>query len=510
MYNVVIFTDITDNIVSMPNLGPYKCAHVLRKQGYTCLVVNHLSEYTEAELKELIDLAVSDQTLLVGVSSTFLRDVQIERTPGKPTPRYPEIGMKTVFPQGKQFEDTILAYIRNKNSKIKFVVGGVKVSLQYANKNIDYVCIGYSENSIVNLADHIAKGTPLAKSFKNTFGVTIIDDREAKEYDFANEDMKWLPTDIVNHKTLPIEIGRGCIFKCKFCSFPLMGKKSLDHIKRSDILYEELKYNYEQYGVTNYMLGDDTFNDHPEKLRMILDAVSKLDFQPKFWGYHRLDLLCTRPETIPMLYDIGVRSMYFGIETLHPDAGRAIGKAYDRTKQIKMIEHLRTQYPDITLHGSFIIGLPGESKESILQTHKQLLDQTIPLNSWRYNGLLIAEPDSASFDSEFTKNYSEYGYTNAGTLLSIWINWRNEYMDAFGAHMLADRLNTESANSDVFYLEGNMAMPLTTMGLDFDTLKGTLRKEFNYNNVEYNVRPTFISEYKQQLTNLIKKEIYDN
>ena len=318
--------------------------------------------------------------------------------------------------------------------------------------------------------------------------------------------MEWLPTDIVNHKTLPIEIGRGCIFKCKFCSFPLMGKKNLDHIKNAEILRRELQYNYDRYGVTNYMLGDDTFNDHPDKLRMVLDAVNKLTFQPKFWGYHRLDLLCTRPETIPILYDIGVRAMYFGIETLHPEAGKAIGKAYDRSKQISMIEHLRSTYDDITLHGSFIVGLPGESQSSILETHKQLINQTIPLNSWRYNGLLIAESNSASFDSEFTKDYARFGYENIGTLLDIWINWRNEYMDAVSAHKLANELNADSASSDVFYLEGNMSMPLTTMGYDFTKLIKTLRKDFDYNDVEYHVRPTFIREYKEQLISLLSRE----
>ena len=507
MYNVVIFTDITDNIVSMPNLGPYKCAHVLRKQGYTCLVVNHLSEYTYDELVEVIDTAVGADTYLVGFSSTFLRDVQIERVPGQPTPRYPEIGMKTVFPQGKEFENRVISYLRTKNKNIKTVVGGVKVSQQYSNKNIDYVCIGYSEVSIVELVNHLVKNTPIAKSTKNIWGVTVIDDRTAPTYDFGNEDMVWLPTDIVNHKTLPIEIGRGCIFRCKFCSFPLMGKKNLDHIKHPDILYRELSYNYANYGITNYMIGDDTFNDHPDKLDMILTAVRKLEFQPRFWGYHRLDLLCTRPETVQTLYDIGVRAMYFGIESMDPHAAKTIGKGHDRNKQIRMIEYIRNKYPDITLHGSFIIGLPGESIESVTNTFNQLLNQTIPLHSWRFNGLLIAEPDASSFDSEFTKNYSEYGYTHQGVLQSIWINWKNEHMDAFTAHALANQFNTDSGLSDNFTLEGNLCMPLTTMGYDFDQLRKTLRKDFDFSDVEYNVRPKFIADYKQQLLNLLKKEI---
>ena len=491
----------------MPNLGPYKCAHVLRKHGYTCLVVNHLSDYSYEELTAVIEQAVDTNTYLVGFSSTFLRDVQIERTPGQPTPRYPEIGMKTVFPQGKDFEDKIIAYLKTKNANIKTVVGGVKVSQQYSNKNINYVCVGYSEVSIVNLVDHLVKQVPLVKSIKNLHGITVLDDRTAPTYDFANEDMIWLPTDIVNHKTLPIEIGRGCIFKCKFCSFPLMGKKSLDHIKHPSILERELAYNYDNYGVTNYMIGDDTFNDHPDKLDMILGAVKNLNFQPKFWGYHRLDLLCTRPETIQTLYDIGVRAMYFGIESLDPAAARAIGKGHDRSKQIKMIEYIRNKYPDVTLHGSFIVGLPGESIASVTNTFESLMNQTIALHSWRFNGLLIAEPDASSFDSEFTKNYAEYGYEHNGVLNSIWINWRNEHMDAFEAHALANKFNTASGFSDTFTLEGNLCMPLTTMGYDFDKLRTTLRKEFDFNDVENNVRPTFIQEYKQQLLNLITKEI---
>jgi hypothetical protein len=255
------------------------------------------------------------------------------------------------------------------------------------------------------------------------------------------------------------------------------------------------------------MLGDDTFNDHPEKLNSILSVVKKLKFQPIFWGYHRLDLLCTRPETVQILYDIGVRAMYFGIESLHPAAAKAVGKGHDRTKQIKMVEKIRSMYDDLTLHGSFIVGLPGEDVASVTQTYNYLMDQTMPLNSWRFHGLLIATPDGASFESEFTANYPKYGYENQGILDSIWINWKNEFMDASKARELANQFNYESRLNDAFALEGNLCMPLTTMGYDFNKLRTTKWKEFDFNNVEYNVRPKFIEEYKKKLIDIIKEKL---
>ena len=368
MYNVIIFTDITDNIATMPSLGPFKCARVLRKNGYSCLVVNHLSKYLYDELVELIDLTVDKDTFLVGFSTTFLKNTQVEIIPGEPTPHYLPLGMETVFPQGKEFENKVIAYIKEKNNQVKFIAGGAKTSAQYYNKNIDYACIGYSEVSIVQLANHLTKNTLLPNSFKNLLGITIIDDRLAKGYDFANEDLVWEKTDVVNHKALPLEVARGCIFKCRFCNFPMVGKKTLDYVKRPDILQKELEYNYENYGITNYVLGDDTFNDHPEKINLLHAMVKKLKFQPVFGGYHRLDLICTRPESIEQLYEIGVRFMYFGIESLNITAAKAIGKAHDRKKQIKMIEHLRSKYKDLSLHGSFIIGLPGEDIDSCRKT----------------------------------------------------------------------------------------------------------------------------------------------
>jgi hypothetical protein len=506
MYNILIFTDITDNLMSPVSLGAYKIAHSLRTAGYTCLVINHLSDWSQEELQNLLDLTISKETILVGFSTTFLRSIEIERDPSKPTPPYPEIGVGTVFPQGKQFENDIISYIKTKNSQIKFMVGGVRTSQDYSNRNINYAFIGYSEVSIVNLADHLTKQVLLTNSLKNIWGVTIIDDRLAKSYDFANSDMTWLDTDVVNHKVLPIEIGRGCVFRCKFCDYPMNGKKQLDYIKRTDLIIKELENNYNKFGIKHYYIVDDTFNDHPKKLEIIRDAVKTLDFTPVFWGYHRLDLICTHPETLPILYDIGVRAMFFGIETFDENTGKIIGKGYRRSKQISMLKHIKKTYPDLTLHGSFMIGLPEESITSVRATFDAIMDRDIPLDSWKWYGLKLFNTSKITFNSELSQNLLKYGYVDLGSdPESIFVNWGNEYTNNTEANDLAFDFMEQGMSSGRITLSGEASLYLSDIGYkDFSTLTKIPHRDIEWNYIEYTVKPNFVNNYKQQLIKLIK------
>jgi hypothetical protein len=504
MYDVIFFTDQTDNIFGTVTIGAFKCAHVLRKHGYSCLVVNHYSEYTYDDLVELIESAVSDRTFMVGFSTTFLKNNQIEKQVGKYTPMYTDITDDSVFPQGKDFENKFVECLRKKNSKLKIIAGGTRVTQQFSNRNIDYAFIGYSEISIVNLANHLTKRQPLENNSKNIYGVVVIDDRFAPAYNFNNEDMVWEPTDVVNHRSLPIEIGRGCIFKCKFCSYPMNGKQNLDFVKTANLLESELRNNHDRYGIRHYHIVDDTFNDHVEKLQSIRSVVDRLDFQPVFWGYHRLDLLCTRPDTIKILHDIGVRSMYFGIESLNEKTGRIVGKGFNRPRQIEMIQTIRAQYPDISMHGSFILGLPEESLDSMWETHNSLISQDIPLHSWISHGLHMYNHNKSTYVSDFEKNFAEYGYIDIGTSeQSKSRHWKNQFTNSNEVSALATQFNNQSRQLPFFMLPGHDALALSTYGSDFDTLRNTPYHRFDFGAVEHVIKPNFDKEYKKQLLKML-------
>lgn len=495
MYDVIIFTENTNELqISIP-LGGYKIASVLRKNGFSTLVVNHLSTFSTDEFKKLIDLIVTDKTKLIGFSTTFLQNLDSSSF----------LGIETVFPQGKEMEDEIVDYIKTKNSKVKLAAGGTKTSPMYFNTNIDYVFMGYSEVSIVNLMNHLTQGTDLPNSHVNMHNITIIDDRKAPTYNFTTDSMIWDKSDIINHKVLPFEIGRGCIFKCKFCSFPLNGKKKLDYIKEAELIYHELLENFINFGISHYLIVDDTFNDHILKLKAIESVIHKLPFQPKFWCYTRLDLLCSNPDMVDVMYNIGVRAMYFGIETLDITAGKLIGKGYDRKKQIEMVQYIRQKYPTMSMHGSFIAGLPGETLDSVRHTCSQLENGEIPLNSWMTRPFILFKNDAYTFNSDLDLNYKSYGYEVIGENGNMLL-WKNEFTNIEQAFEVTNECNRISKTKDYFYLPGHDSFELINFGYDFEEVSQVPYKNFRWDIVQDHDVPNFIAEYKQQLFQTFLKE----
>lgn len=474
-YNVILFTDIVRMSihapVHMPAIGAYKLANTLRQNGYSCLVLNHISEFTVDEICKLLDTTISDETYLIGFSTTFYNDSLWGKS---------DINL---FPQGTEFDDQILPYIKQLNNKVKVTVGGPIIQADIKSKYVDFLVLGYAEANIVNLVDHIKDGVTLNNSYKNANNNKIvINNVLADGYEFTKDTMTWLPEDVINHTRLPIEIGRGCIFSCAFCSYPMNGKKKLDFVKEAKILGDELLYNYNNYGITQYSIVDDTFNDSVDKLIQLREVIIALPFKPKFWCYARLDLICTHPETIHILYDIGIREIFFGIETLDRKSGLAIGKGYNREKQIAMISQIKESYPDIHLHGNFIIGTPYESEESIRRTLDALSSNEIKLDSVAVNPLSIYKMETPTiFTSSITKDYKKFGYREmTNKTHHKLVLWENDELNFFTAWELCKQFSQ-----------------------DYKT-KGPKFGGYGVNSHEPSHHETFLTEYKKRLFDLIK------
>jgi radical SAM superfamily enzyme YgiQ (UPF0313 family) len=422
------------NNASIPPLGAFNCANALRACGISCLVVNHAINYSIAEINQLLDNAVDDNTLMIGISTTFWSAYNNDNFLGL-NPN----GILDKFPYWNEqgsFDQQVLHRLREKFTKLKFISGGFNINVNQEINGLDFMCVGYSEVSIVNIAKHLLSGSVIPNSRKNIFGTTIVDDREAATYDFANTHVHWLPEDVVNHTKLPIGIGRGCIFNCNFCSFPMRGKHNLDHIRTADSIISELQFNYDSYNITKYIIVDDTFNDSREKLISMRDAIKKLNFQPYFWCYARLDLVVTRIDTLDILYEIGVRSMYFGIESFTKKTALALGKGLSSDKQIDTINFIKEKYPEITLHGNFIVGGPYESIEEVTNTAKMLSDGKVHLDSWKFNAMYIHPNLKTSWPSEFDLNWAKYGYRKKDIIADVLI-WESDYMDFYQAKELS-------------------------------------------------------------------------
>ena len=502
MYDAVIFTDVTDTVTIYKAIGAYKIANTLRQQGYNCLVVDHLHAFTLEELKQVIAKSVSINTLFVGFSTTFFNStLNSVNSDGSVTYRPTLSG---VIPQGIDFQNELIHYIKTINYNCKIVVGGTKAHANINDKNIDYSIIGYGEVSILSLANHLKSNTPILNSYKNLHGVTIVDNRTNEGFDFVNSRFEWQDLDVGPASVLPLEISRGCIFKCKFCSYPLNGKQNLDFIRHTDILYEELQSSYDKYKVENFYILDDTFNDNEYKLDVLLQAIKRLSFQPKFWAYTRLDLIAQNNSLIDKLYDIGLRGIYFGIETLNKRTGLIIGKGFDRDKQINTITKIRNRFDNkVLMHGSFILGLPEEPIDSMRHTFNQLMDESIPLHTFIFHGLRLSKSESVPFNSELGKNFKDYGYTEINNdANSTTVNWRNEHLDHTMAIGLANEFNGAAQNSNRLYIPGQLGFSLKNLGYSDDYISNTKYKELDWTQITIR-KDLYIAKYKETLYNTL-------
>ncbi len=482
--NVIFLADATENYFMSKTIGPYKLANELRNKGFEVAVIHHLHVFSVDEIKEILSNTISNKTLFVGVSNFFYKNLdQRESLIDRPTTDLNMFGQGgAILPHGQQFNTEIKLLIKHCNPNCKLVLGGPWAADAGYIKDFDYVVLGYADVSIVNLAQHLANNSVLDKSWKSLHGPVIVDDSLASDHDFANSLMSYAEHDcILPGETLPIEIGRGCIFRCSFCAYPLNGKKKLDHIKKEKLLLQEFMDNYNKFGITRYVFSDDTFNDSLEKVDMIWRISQQLPFDLEFWAYTRLDLLAAHPYTIDKLIDSGQRAFFFGIETLNQETGSIIGKGGNREKLIQVMRDIKTKYGNqVMLHGSFIIGLPKESRQSIEQTLDFLLSDQSPLDSFRTHPLTISDKKkSLAFKSDLELDPAKYGYTIVSKVFTG-MEWKSDHLTLHEAQDIANNFAKTAEEKNSSALIGFYSFNIAGLGFDLSFTRNKKSKEIDW------------------------------
>ena len=387
------------------NAGPARLATELRHAGFDTITVDigGLSKKHVSTIDKIVDKFVGKDTLWVGISTTFLTNifgVNISRIIDGST-------------ESEISDDSFLLHFLNKckqrNPKIKFIIGGSNFI------NLDkygfYHFKGYADYELIEFTQWCKDQNYIMNI--NRLGKVI----DCKEYpNFVTSQIRWHKSDLIMpNETLPIEISRGCIFKCKFCAFPLNGKSKGEWIKNCSILKDELIYNYETYGVTRYIFADDTYNDSLDKITSLYENVfDTLPFKLTFTSYLRLDLMHRFPESVEILQKSGLKSAMFGIETNNTESAKSIGKGLEFEKQIEFIKKIKeNEFKEILTHSAFILGLPKDTKDSMESLKHFLLSDNNPLDEWVCRPLALNPVDYSQhkkYFSEFDLNSEKYGY----------------------------------------------------------------------------------------------------
>jgi len=519
--NCIIFADYTDVLSLIKTVGPYRVASELRTAGFEVLVINHLHVFTIDELKYILKNTISEHTLFVGFNNFYYSDLSKVMKQDNGSVSIGIIPPGSLLPHGKHFNKEIRDLIKQTNPSCQLVLGGPIAYDNEDNTIFDYIVVGYAENSIINLAHHLLDSTiKLEKSHYSVHGPIIVNDSKAEGYDFPNCEINYVEHDgILPGETLVIEIARGCIFKCAFCSYPLNGKKKMDFIRSSEKILKELNYNYAKFGTTRYIFSDDTFNDSVEKCRMIYEVSKQLPFKLEWWAYLRLDLLRAHPETIDLLFESGLRSAFFGIETLAPETAKIIGKGGNQESLFAVVRKIKEKYGNsVNLHGSFIFGLPNETFESMEQTADFLLSDDNPLDTWHARPLII-KPVNKNYSNDFLsaidRDFAKFGYVNLGEeqqggtgksrtsdiffATSGSMLWRNQHTDYYAVDAFSKKVRTMQLQKNRATVFGTNSFAWTGPDMSLDSMLNVVENNIDWTKLD-KIKLKRAIEYKEKIS----------
>lgn len=477
-YDVIMLTGISGKEFQRA-IGAYRIASHLRQHDYSVQVIDFVDNFESEELFELLDNFTGSNTLALCVSTTFLKTVDDDDIVAS---KYKKL--RTISSRLR----TVVEKYKNKYPYIKILGGGANISWYKQDSLFDTIVTGYGEVVVLEYLDSL-------KSNKKRIYPKI------NNTNIINGDSQLLPVEDMQHhwsendcvlpgETLPIEISRGCIFNCRFCSYPLNGKKKFDYLRDPEFIKDEMIKNYEMFGTTNYMFSDDTFNDSTYKLEKLHKVFTNLPFDLKFVAYIRLDLLYAHREQIELLHEMGLRSAGFGIESLKPETAKFIGKGLAKDKVKEFLPKLYYDYwkEEISVICSFIVGLPYENEKELQESFDWMQQQKI--NSiW----MPLAITPSNFYLSEIDKNYHKYGY-ELGEEIGY---WKSPIMDRKRAEEIAQQYTSEAVkigtvNSWYLFL-------LLSYGIDsFENLKNTRWKDFDMDRY-LSRKQELIIEYKRLL-----------
>lgn len=406
-------------------VGAFQLANVLRSHGYTVQVIDQFPWIAHCgvdQVEKLFDKFIGPETLWVGFSTTWFRRI-------KPAPD--GRGMVTLVEQNIQevVDNTLVMTVEEINHikgkllgkypKLKFVAGGARAQMGregLLKPLIDVYIEGYADSAVVDFTRWCEDpSTPLQTVINGDGSIGIRNDPKASKFDYNNFKFTWAPEDLVNPgEALPMEIARGCMFNCAFCSYPLNGRRKMDYLKDPAILREQFEENYEKYGTTNYFFLDDTFNDSPLKLQILYDQVfSKLPFKVGFSAFMRLDLMHAHPDTIDLLAASGVNGAQFGIESLNYEANKTIGKGIARDRIYDTLMKIREKWGNAVVDSQFILGLPNDDEASIRDWVSDLLHPDYPLDFVKLDPLMLSNQGTKTktWISQFELNPEKFGYS---------------------------------------------------------------------------------------------------
>jgi anaerobic magnesium-protoporphyrin IX monomethyl ester cyclase len=344
--------DITDIANRMVPQGLLSLASYLAAQGHDVFVYDCLGPDAPLDLQKQAQAILAYNPQIVGFSAT--------------TSSFPDAA-------------DLAQIIKNHSSDIKTLCGGVHVSalekvLLRDYPAFDFLAAGEGEETIAELTagrDPAAikglvwreKEEIVANEPRSQIG-----DLDSLPFP-AYEKLKGFPRDyhlpLFSYIQTPgatMITSRGCMYQCSYCDRSVF-KKGFRY-NSAAYIYEHMKYLREKFGVRHVNIYDDLFTANRERIVELGEKLSRYPLGINFNCAVRVGY--TDDDLLKMLKDAGCLMVSLGIESADPEmlhrhkSGVSLDEVRDTVQRI--------QKAGLRAKGLFMMGLPGETEDSIRRT----------------------------------------------------------------------------------------------------------------------------------------------
>jgi len=270
--------------------------------------------------------------------------------------------------------------MKDQNPALKVGFVGAKVAVEpdeslKASPAIDFVGRNEFDFTIKELAEGRAWDAIDGLSYRNAAGAMV---HNAERATLENMDALPFVTEVykrdlhiedyfigyLKHPYVSLYTGRGCKSRCTFCLWPQTVGGHRYRVRSVGHVVEEIRLAKQYFPqVREFFFDDDTFTDNLPRAEAVAKELGKLGVT---WSCNAKANVPR--ETLKVLKDNGLRLLLVGYESgnqkiLHNiKKGMLIDVAKRFTKDCHDV--------GVVIHGTFILGLPGETKETIEETIK--------------------------------------------------------------------------------------------------------------------------------------------
>ena len=165
--------------------------------------------------------------------------------------------------------------------------------------------------------------------------------------------------------------GRGCLYNCSYCQpaeklifGPKVRRRSVDNVVR------ELSFLRDKFRFNSFMIHDDCITEDRAWVMEFCRRLKAEGFEQPFVGQSRADIICRHPDMVDALYEAGLRLFIIGLESGSDRVLKFLRKGCTRRENLAAAKICRDR--GIKIWANYMLGLPTETKEEVLETFSML------------------------------------------------------------------------------------------------------------------------------------------